>query len=79
MSTSRNNHSKLVETDASHMVPDGFQVTCRQDDDSEDFIVRLTRGRRSWGLTMRIDTYEDLDLRAWMRRAISRELNDLRT
>ena len=76
MSTSRNNHSKLVETEASRMVPDGFRVKCEQDFDSEDFIVRLTKGRGLWRVRMRLEIYKnrDLDWRGWVRRAISREL-----
>ncbi len=68
-------HCELVETEATRMVPNGFQVTCRQTE-TEDFIVRLTKGRGLWKVRMRLEIYEneDLDWRGWMRRAITREL-----
>ena len=79
MSTIWNRDCELIEAEARRMVSGGFQVKCLQDAETEDFMVSLTKGARSWKSSIGINSYEDHDWRACIRRAIRRELKRWRT
>jgi hypothetical protein len=66
MGTSRNEEIGLIEAEARRILPDGFQVECRQIGLTEEFIVWLTKGGRSQRLSFGITGYEERDWRAYI-------------
>ena len=63
MAMTRNEDCKKIESEVRPMLPDGFEVLCRQDDQTETFFITFTT---EFGPTYFVDYKSQLTASAWL-------------